>query len=127
MQEKQFYKYAVIRFVPRVEREEFINVGLIMFAKRSRFLKARYTLNKEKLVLFPSEVELSHLERQLTAFDCICEGKKEGGYLSTLEQAERFGWLTATRSACIQTSPTRVGFSLNPEETFERLYRELVL
>lgn len=127
MQEKQLYKYAVIRFVPRVEREEFINIGLIMFAKRIRFLRARYTLNIEKLRLFPSEVDIAHLQQQLATFDIICEGKKEGGYISTLEQAERFGWLTATRSASIQISFTRVGFSNNPEETFERLYRELVL
>lgn len=127
MQEKQLYKYAVIRFVPRVEREEFINIGLIMFSKRSRFLKTKYTLDEEKLRLFPSELDLEHLRGQLASFDKICEGKKEGGYISTLEQSEQFGWLTATRSASIQTSSTRMGFSGHLDETFERLYRELVL
>lgn len=127
MQEKQLYKYAVIRFVPRVEREEFINVGLIMFSKRSRFLKTRYTINEEKLRLFPSELDIVYLRRQLASFEKICEGKKEGGYISTLDQSEQFGWLTATRSASIQTSATRMGFSSNLDETFERLYSELVL
>lgn len=127
MHEKQLYKYAVIRFVPRVEREEFINIGLILFSKRSRFLKTKYTLDEDKLRLFPSELDMEHLRCQLASFEKICEGKKEGGYISTLEQAEQFGWLTATRSASIQTSSTRMGFSSNLDDTFERLYRELVL
>lgn len=127
MQERQLYKYAVIRFVPRVEREEFINIGLIMFSKRSRFLKAKYTLHEQKLALFPSELDSESLRAQLATFDKICKGQKEGGYISTLEQVEQFGWLTATRSASIQTSPTRMGFSYDLEKTFERLYQELVL
>lgn len=127
MQEKHMYKYAVIRFVPRVEREEFINIGLIMFSKRSRFLKARYTLNEDKLSLFPSELDLDSLKQQLVCFEKICEGGKDGGFIATLEQAEQFGWLTATRSASIQTSSTRMGFSKDLAKTFERLYEELVL
>lgn len=127
MHEKQLYKYAVIRFVPKVEREEFVNIGLIMFSKRSRFLKTRYTLDEVKLRMFPTELDLEHLRSQLASFEKICAGKKEGGTISTLEQAEQFGWLTATRSASIQTSPTRMGFSSDLDETFERLYHELVL
>lgn len=127
MQEKHLYKYAVIRFVPRVEREEFVNIGLVMFSKRSRFLKARYTLDEQKLSLFPSELDKEDLRRQLASFEKICKGGKEGGGISSLEQAEQFGWLTATRSASIQTSVTRLGFSANLDETFERLYKELVL
>lgn len=127
MQGKQLYKYAVIRYVPKVEREEFVNIGLILFSKRSRFLKAKYTLDEQKLRLFPSEVDLVSLRCQLASFEKICSGKKEGGYISTLDQSEQFGWLTATRSASIQTSPARMGFSTDPEETFERLYNELVL
>jgi Protein of unknown function (DUF3037). len=127
MQEKQLYKYAVIRFVPRVEREEFINIGLIMFSKRTRFLKTKFTLNEEKLRLFPSELEIKYLRCQLASFEKICGDKKEGGYISTLEQSEQFGWLAATRSASIQTSLIRMGFSANLNETFERLYEELVL
>lgn len=127
MQEKQFYKYAVIRYVPKVEREEFVNIGLVMFSKRNRFLKARYTLDEPKLRLFPSELDLESLRCQLASFEKICSGKKEGGYISTLEQAEQFGWLTATRSASIQISPIRMGFTDDPAKTFEQLYRELVL
>ena len=77
MQEKQLYKYAVIRFVPRVEREEFINIGLIMFSKRRRFLRARYTLDEAKLRLFPSELDMADLHSQLASFEKICGGKKE--------------------------------------------------
>jgi len=127
MQDKQLYKYAVIRFVPKVEREEFINIGLIMFSKRSRFLRTRHTINEGKLSLFSSELDIESLRHQLRSFEKICTGQKEGGYISTLEQAEQFGWLTATRSASIQISSTRMGFSKDLEATFERLYQELVL
>lgn len=127
MREKHLYKYAVIRFVPRVEREEFINIGLIMFSKRSRFLKARYALDEQKLRLFHSELDEESLRRQLASFEKICRGGELGGYIAMLDQAEQFGWLTATRSTSIQTSSTRMGFSADLEETFERLYAELVL
>lgn len=127
MPERQLYKYAVIRFVPRVEREEFINIGLILFSKISRFLKVKYTLDRDKLQLFSSEVDLDALHCQLAFFDKICVGDKEGGTISSLDQVERFGWLTATRSASIQTSPIRMGFTTDLEHTFERLYQELVL
>ena len=102
MQDKHLYEYAVIRIVPKIEREEFINVGLIMFCKRPKFIKARYHVDEEKLRLFTSAI-------------------------ASLDIPERFRWLTAIRSASIQTSRPHPGFSNDLEQTFERLFQELVL
>ena len=112
MQDKHLYEYAVIRIVPKIEREEFINVGLIMFCKRPKFIKARYHVDEEKLRLFTSDID---------------KESKDGGPIASLDIPERFRWLTAIRSASIQTSRPHPGFSNDLEQTFERLFQELVL
>lgn len=127
MQGKHLYEYAVIRVVPRVEREEFINVGIILFSKRTGYLKARYTINEDKFMLFTSELDLDTLYANLSVFDTICAGKKEGGIIASLDAPERFRWLTAVRSTSIQTSRPHSGFSDDLDITFEKLYNELVL
>ncbi len=127
MQGKHIYEYAVIRVVPRVEREEFVNVGLIMYSKRSKYLKARYELNKEKLRHFSTELDMDSLYANLSAFVTICSGAKEGGRIAMLDITERFRWLTAVRSTSIQTSVARLGFSDDLDATFEKLYQELVV
>lgn len=126
MQEKHLYEYAVIRVVPRVEREEFINVGLIMFSKRAKFLKTRYIINEGKLGLFSTELDMESLRDNLAAFDRICSGAKDGGVIASFDMIERFRWLVAVRSTSIQTSPSRMGFSGNLDRTFDRLFHELV-
>ena len=127
MQDKHLYEYAVIRIVPKIEREEFINVGLIMFCKRPKFIKARYHVNEEKLRLFTSDIDKESLCTNLHVFDKICSGAKDGGPIASLDIPERFRWLTAIRSASIQTSRPHSGFSNDLEQTFERLFQELVL
>lgn len=126
MQEKHLYEYAVIRVVPKVEREEFINVGVIMFSKRSKFLKVRCHVNEDKLAMYSSEFDLDTLYRNLEAFNYVCSGRKEGGVIGSFDLIERFRWLTAVRSSSIQTSRPRVGFSEDLESTFNRLFTELV-
>ena len=127
MQGKHFYEYAVIRVVPRVEREEFLNVGLIMYSRKDNYLNVRYVVDKNKLSLFSTELDMDNLCEYLSAFDKICSGSKEGGAIAGLEIAERFRWLTAVRSASLQTSVARSGFSDDLEETFNSLYQELVM
>ena len=127
MQGKYLYEYAVIRVVPRVEREEFINVGIVMFSKRMKYLKARFQVNEEKLRLYPTELETESLLAGLKVFDLICSGKKGGGHIATLDIPERYRWLTATRSTSIQTSVSRQGFSDDLDATFEKLFEEYVL
>ena len=127
MQGKHLYEYAVIRVVPRVEREEFINVGIILFSKRAKYLKTVYKVDEQKLSLFSSELDIDSLFANLQGFGKICSGVKEGGPIANLDMAERFRWLTAVRSACIQTSRPHTGYSDCLDDTLERLFRELVL
>lgn len=127
MQGKHLYEYAVIRFVPRVEREEFINVGIIMFSKRARFIKARYQVDEKKFCLFSSELDMDSLYASLKVFDRICSGTAGGGPIASMDIPERFRWLTAVRSSSIQTSRPHPGFSTDLEVTFEKLFAELVL
>jgi Protein of unknown function (DUF3037). len=127
MQGKHLYEYAVIRIVPQMEREEFINVGLIMFCKRAKFIKARYMVDENKLNAFSPELDIEAIRNNLHSFDKICSGNKESGYIASLDIPERFRWLTAVRSATIQTSRPHPGFSDDLDETFERLYNELVV
>ena len=89
MQDKHLYEYAVIRIVPKIEREEFINVGLIMFCKRPKFIKARYHVNEEKLRLFTSDIDKESLCTNLHVFDKICSGAKDGGPIASLDIPER--------------------------------------
>lgn len=126
MQELKLYEYAVIRALPKIEREEFFNVGLILFSKKEKYIHAEYYLNKEKLTHFFSEEVLQDLELNLKSFLNIAKGEKCGGKISSLEIPERFRWLNAVRSSCIQTSRPHAGLSKDLDETFNRLFEELV-
>lgn len=99
MPEKHLYEYAVIRFVPKVEREEFLNIGIVLFSKQARYLNAIYVLNEQKLRVFSTEVDMECLKNALQVFDKVCQGKKEGGSIAQMEIPDRFRWLTAVRSA----------------------------
>ncbi len=127
MQEKHLYEYAVIRVVPRVEREEFVNAGIILFCKKERFIKVLYKINEEKLRLFSEDLDLEQLEQNLSAFKKIGQGSKDGGPIALFDVPSRFRWLTAVRSSVIQTSRPHPGLCNNLEEVSERLFNELVL
>lgn len=127
MQGSYLYEYAVIRFLPKVEREEFINVGVILFCKRRKYLRSMYQLDQKKIALFASEVDTESLHGALRAFDKICQGEVKKGPIVLMDVAERFRWLTAMRSASIQTSRPHPGFSSDLDETLQRLFEELVL
>ncbi|WP_281298560.1 DUF3037 domain-containing protein [Flavobacterium limnophilum] len=127
MQEKNLYEYAVIRVVPKVEREEFLNVGIILFCKRAKFIKMLYTVNEAKLVLFSEDFDLEQLELNLSSFQKIAHGGKAGGPIGEFDIASRFRWLTAIRSSAIQTSRPHTGLCTDLEATVQRLFNELVL
>ncbi|MFA9186863.1 DUF3037 domain-containing protein [Flavobacterium sp. FBOR7N2.3] len=127
MHEQYLYDYAVIRVVPRVEREEFINVGLMLYCKRQKYLRIQYQIPTAKISLFCSEFDLDQLKVNLDSFVAICEGKKDAGPIAQFEKDERFRWLTAIKSSSIQTSRPHSGFSIDLDKTFEKLYTELVL
>lgn len=127
MQEQHLYDYAVIRYVPDVAREEFINVGVIVFSKRQRYLKVRYQIDQEKIKLLAPDTDFDLLHQHLEAFAKICAGTKNGGPIAALDLAERFRWLTAVKSASIQTSRPHSGFSADLDATLEKLFREMVV
>ncbi|MGA9638478.1 DUF3037 domain-containing protein [Flavobacterium sp.] len=127
MHEQHLYDYAVIRVVPRVERGEFINVGLMLYCKRQKYLRIQYQIPAEKIRSFCSEFDLDQLKVNLESFSAVCEGKKNAGPIAHFEKDERFRWLTAIKSSSIQTSRPHSGFSLNLDATFDKLYLELVL
>ena len=127
MQGKHLYEYAVIRLVPKVEREEFFNVGVILFSKKANFIRSLCHIDEDKLKLYATELDREMAATHLLVFQKICSGDKEGGPIASLDVPERFRWLTAIRSSCIQTSRPHAGFSDNLDETLERLFRELVL
>jgi len=127
MQGKHLFEYAVIRVLPKVEREEFINVGIILFSKRARYIGMKYHLDVERLRLFSTELDIDLLEETLKSFEKICIGHKDGGIIAEMDVPERFRWLTAVRSSCIQTSRPHPGFAKNLKEEVEKLFRELVM
>jgi hypothetical protein len=127
MQDKHLYEYAVIRVVPRVEREEFINVGVIVFSKRQRFIKVLYTVNAAKLFALDTEIDAAQLELNLASFERVARGAKDGGPIAQFETAERFRWLTAIRSSVIQTSRPHPGLCDNMDDKTQQLFNLLVL
>jgi len=127
MQEKHLFEYAVIRVVPRVEREEFLNVGVIVYCSAKRFLQTNFELDKDRLLAFCKDIDLVELEQRLHAFRQICIGATEGGTIGKLPIASRFRWLTAARSTILQTSAVHPGLCVNPAETLAKLHAQLVL
>ncbi len=126
MQGKQLFEYAVIRVLPKVEREEFINVGIILFSKRAKFIRMKYHLDLQRLRAFSSELDMELLEETLRSFEKICNGDKAGGAIATLDIPERFRWLTAVRSSCIQTSRPHPGYTDNLDSEVAKLFLEMV-
>jgi len=126
MQGKQVFEYAVIRVLPKVEREEFINVGVILFSKKAKYIRMKYKLDVERLSIFSSELDLDLLEETLQSFEKICNGDKSGGAIAQFDIPERFRWLTAVRSSCLQTSRPHPGFSDDMDSELEKLFREMV-
>lgn len=127
MQDKFTFEYAVIRIVPKVEREEFFNVGVILFSKRKKFLGIKYYIDAEKLKAFSPDVEIDVFEDYLKAWKLVCEGAAEGGKIGAMELSDRFRWLTACRSTIIQSSKTHPGLCEHPEKTLEEIFKKQVL
>ena len=127
MRALELYDYAVIRVVPRVEREEFVNAGVILSCQASGFLAAAVALDEARLLALDAGVDLHAVLRHLAAIVAICEGAPGSGPIGQLPLRARFHWLTARRSAIIQTSPVHTGRCGDPEGTLDRLLRQLVL
>ncbi len=121
-----WFSYAVVRVVPRVERGEFLNVGIIVFARTARFLAACIEVDHPRMSAFAPDLDVATIERHLDAFVAICEGSADGGPIARLPLSERFHWLTAPRSAVIQTSPVHIGCDDDPRIALDALCAALV-
>lgn len=121
------FEYATVRVVPRVERGEFINVGVVLFCKNQKFLGSRIALNKVRLAALFPETDAEEVARHLQSFEEICAGNASKSPVAMLDDAYRFRWLTARRSTIIQASKVHPGLCLNAEETLGKLFKQLVL
>jgi hypothetical protein len=121
------FDYAVVRAVPRVERGEAINVGVILFARRHRFLGARVAVDSDRLAVLDPGLDIPQLERQLALIPLVCSGDPAGGPIAGLQQAERFHWLVSPRSTIIQVSPVHTGLCDDPVAALDRLFQGMVL
>jgi Protein of unknown function (DUF3037) len=122
-----WYSYALVRLVPRVERGEFLNVGVVLFCRQLRFLGARIALDPDRLTAFAPGLDLEQVGQHLRTFAAIADGDPAGGALADLPPAERFYWLTAPRSTVIQTSPVHVGRADDPRVALDELVERYVL
>jgi len=124
------FEYAVLRAVPRVEREEFVNVGVVLFCAGQRFLEAAYAFDDKaeaRLRAFAGpDFDLAGLAARLDAIARVCRGGAGGGVIGQLPLAGRFRWLTAQRSTVVQTSAVHPGLCLDAAATLARLRGQLV-
>jgi hypothetical protein len=121
------FDYAVLRIVPRVEREEFLNAGVILFCLKQNFLDALVHINETRLhALWPS-IDIEHVRHHLEAVPRICSGVPDAGPIAQLTRRERFHWLVSPRSTVIQVSPVHSGLCDDPEHILADLFRKLVL
>jgi hypothetical protein len=109
MPARKTYEYAFIRIVPRVERGEFLNLGVILFSKTARFLDMKYHIPEKRLQAFSEAIDLEEVREYLHAWDLICQGDAGGGAIAQLDEAGRFRWITATKSTIIQCSRVHPG------------------
>lgn len=126
MPENYLFEYAVIRVVPHVEREEFLNVGIVMYCAKLKFLKTKVELREDRLRVLCDKMDFKELRNHTTSFEKICKGGDDAGPIGKLSIAERFRWLTATRSTVLQTSKVHPGLCLDADEMLERLFVQMV-
>ena len=127
MPENQLFEYAVIRVVPAVEREEFLNVGVVLFCPGEKYLKMVYLLDEKRITSFNAKLDIGEIKEYLESFERICGGGPKAGPIGKLPVAERFRWLTATRSTIVQTSKVHPGLCTNTENMLQKLFSEMVM
>ena len=120
------FDYAVVRVVPRVERGESLNAGVILFCLERDFLRARIEVDEPRLRALWPETDLDLIRQHLETIPRICAGAPEGGPIARLSLRERFRWLVAPRSTMIQVSPVHAGLSDDPERALEELFGRMV-
>ncbi len=124
--ERAPFAYAAIRVVPRVEREEFVNVGVVLFSRPRQYLGVRVQLDADRLRALWPDVDIDAVERQLQVIRLVAVGDAAGGAIALLPAAERFGWISAPASTVVQPGPVHAGLATDPAATLNALFIELV-
>lgn len=126
MPDRHSFNYAVVRVVPHAEREEFINVGVILSCHAANFLDAAFEVDERRLKAFAPGLDVNELQAHLEAIRLICEGGDKGGTIGGLPRRARFDWLVAPRSTIVQTSAVHAGLCSNPRRALNHLLRKMV-
>jgi Protein of unknown function (DUF3037) len=126
VRERHSFDYAVVRVVPRVERGEFLNAGVIVFSSTAAFLEAKIELDRERLNALAPTIDAEAVESYLESIPKVCAGGGEAGSIGLLPQRARFHWLVAPRSTIIQMSPVHSGVHHDPKVALESLFTKLV-
>ena len=126
MQEKHLYEYAIIRLVPRVERGEYLNVGVVLYCKSLKTLEFQFQIDKNRLLALFPEIDLEDVKKHLIAFEKICKATPDSGLIGSQDVASRFRWLTAKRSTILQASEIHPGYCVNPTEALSKIFKEMV-
>ena len=124
MQDSHSFEYAIVRVVPRVEREEFLNVGVILYCRTHNFLHSLIRVNEKKLLMLSDTLDLDELREHLQAFESISNGTGSESPIAKLDLASRFRWLTAVRSTVVQTSKVHPGICSDPLEKINKLFQQ---
>jgi hypothetical protein len=126
MKKGDLFEYATIRIVPLVEREEFINTGVILYCKPQNFLQMKFEIDEKRLRSFASNINIAEITQHLEAFCKICAAAADSGEIGKLTMPERFRWLTGSRSTVIQTSKVHPGLCGNAGTMLEELFNTMV-
>ena len=127
MQDRVTYEFAIIRFVPKVEREEFINVGALLFSRQKKYLGIKYSVDTQRIKALSENIDQTIIIEYLKAWEAICKGGSQGGPIGELELSDRFRWLSACKSTVLQCSKTHPGLCTDPEKELEDLFKRYVL
>ncbi|MES2647486.1 MAG: DUF3037 domain-containing protein [Bacteroidota bacterium] len=127
MTDRLLFEYAVVRIMPRVEREEFVNTGVVLFCAKQRFLQLKYKVDAPRILALCPKADVEEIRTYLMAFEQICLGKPGAGPIALLPLAGRFRWLTATRSTIVQTSKVHPGLCLDAAEMLDKIFEQQVL
>ena len=122
----KLFEYALLRVVPRVERGEFINAGVVLHCSEANFLGARVHLDPERLAALDQSLDPARVLAHLETVRLVCAGGPDAGPIGLLPRSQRFGWLVAPRSTVVQPSPVHTGFAADPEVALEHLLQTMV-
>jgi hypothetical protein len=124
--DREDFQYAIVRVVPRVERGEALNAGVVLYSRRLKFLAARTELDEAALRALSPQCDARGVRTQLATIEHVAAGDAQGGPIAALEPSERFHWLTAPASTIVQPSPVHTGLTDDPAAELDRLFEQLV-